>query len=39
MVHLSTSDSSDSLPNVPDLDDPDAGYTSDLVANNKHFYQ
>ena len=39
MDDLSTSDSGDSLPNLPDLDDPDAGYTSDPVANNKHFYQ
>ena len=39
MDDLSTSDSGDSLPSLPDLHDPDVGYTSDPVANNKHFYQ
>ena len=29
----------DTLPNLPDTDNPDKAYYSDTLANNKHFYQ
>ena len=29
----------DTLPNLPDTDNPDEAYYSDTLANNKHFYQ
>ena len=35
MDDLSTSDSGDSLPSLPDLHYPDLGYTSDPVANKQ----
>ena len=29
----------ETLPNLPDTDNPDEAYFSDTLANNKHFYQ